>query len=442
MLNIVFVFCSALLLVFIFSKLLKKYRFISLYFSTIFWLSILFVFIITIVTDPKASLNAAREGINLCINVVVPSLFPFFVGTELLTNLGFVHIIGTLLEPIMRPIFNVHGNGSFAFSMGIISGYPVGAKTTVDLYKKNFITKTEAERLLPFCNNSGPLFILGAVATGMFHQPSLGYLLFLSHLLAALTVGVCFRFYKMSKKERNHYLNTSKNQNPVKEVLYQIKDSRKKDGRNFGELFGDAIKNAINLSLRISGFIVFFSVLIQLLTNLRMIDYLAEILAVFLTPMGISKELMPALASGFFEITTGIKIAASVANIPLIQKLVVTSLMLGWAGLSVHSQVISILGNTELSVSPYILGKGLQGLLSFIYTYLLIRYTPFSTMVSSMLEYKPTPNWSLNIINSFSYSATYLINVILFLLITCVLIILIHILKHSKKTIQNKYFRN
>ena len=91
-------------------------------------------------------------------------------------------------------MFPVHG--AFALAMGITSGYPVGAKVASDLYIKNLCTKTEAERLLAFTNSSGPLFIIGAVGTGMFFDSKVGLLLFLTHFLASISVGILFRFYK------------------------------------------------------------------------------------------------------------------------------------------------------------------------------------------------------------------------------------------------------
>ena len=65
----------------------------------------------------------------------------------------------------MRPIFNVPGEGSFAFIMGIISGYPTGAKILVNFRKNNIVSREECERLLSFSNNSGPLFIIGTVGS-------------------------------------------------------------------------------------------------------------------------------------------------------------------------------------------------------------------------------------------------------------------------------------
>ena len=72
-------------------------------------------------------------------------------------------LFGKIIEKPVKKLFNVPGQGAIALIMGIISGYPVGAKIVCDLKKRNICTKEEAERLLAFTNNSGPLFILGTV---------------------------------------------------------------------------------------------------------------------------------------------------------------------------------------------------------------------------------------------------------------------------------------
>ena len=97
---------------------------------------------------PQESMQAARDGLTLCYNVIIPSLFPFFVLSSLVVELGLAGYLGRLLEPVMRPLFNVSGACASAFALGFIGGYPVGAKTAISLYEKGMCSKTEAERLL------------------------------------------------------------------------------------------------------------------------------------------------------------------------------------------------------------------------------------------------------------------------------------------------------
>ena len=132
-------------------------------------LPVLFViFTICLVLFSKENLSATKNGLSLWANSVVPALLPFFIATELLSHTNVTRIIGNLLNKCMKPIFNVPGIGAYAFVMGIISGYPVGAKIVTKFRQDGLCTKAEAERLLAFTNNSGPLFIIGTVGITMF----------------------------------------------------------------------------------------------------------------------------------------------------------------------------------------------------------------------------------------------------------------------------------
>ncbi len=119
---------------------------------------ILIMFTICLVIFSNTNLSAAKNGLVLWANSIVPSLFPFFVATELLSHTNFTYYLGHILNKIMKPVFNVRGEGSFALIMGIISGYPIGAKIAANFREKNICSKEECERLLSFTNNSGPLF--------------------------------------------------------------------------------------------------------------------------------------------------------------------------------------------------------------------------------------------------------------------------------------------
>lgn len=132
-------------------------------------ITIIFVlFAIGLITFSKDNLSASKEGLTLWMTSVVPSLLPFFIACELLSNTNIIDYLGEKLGKIMRPIFNVPGEGAFPFIMGIISGYPVGAKIVTNFRKNGICTKEEAERLITFTNNSGPLFVIGTVRNFSF----------------------------------------------------------------------------------------------------------------------------------------------------------------------------------------------------------------------------------------------------------------------------------
>jgi len=320
-------------------------------------------FILCLIAFSKTAVASAYKGIRLWIEIVFPSLFPFFVASELLSKTGFVKAVGALLEPVMRPLFNVPGCGSFALAMGFTSGYPVGAKITAEMRKEKLLTKAEAERLLTFTNNSGPLFIIGAVSVGIFKMPQIGLFMLACHILAGLTVGIIFRFYGRKRDSSMHVHE----RNVFKKFRHELTSSRTYS--NLGQVLGDSVKNSVNLLMAIGGFIIFFSVIINLLLEIGFIDGLTKILSYFLSPLGMSKGVIASIISGLFEITTGTSMAGSATDAQLIHRLTSASIIIGWAGLSVHSQVFSIIGSTDISIKPSLLGKFMQGIFAGIYTY-------------------------------------------------------------------------
>ncbi len=102
--------------------------------------------------------HATVGALKLFFEVVFPSLLPFFILSDVLLSTGMVHYLGVWFEPLMRPIFNVPGVGSFVFSMGLAAGYPMDAVLTAKFRKQDLCTKTEGdgERLLAFSNSAEP----------------------------------------------------------------------------------------------------------------------------------------------------------------------------------------------------------------------------------------------------------------------------------------------
>lgn len=82
---------------------------------------------------PQLASQAARDGITLCLDIIVPSLFPFFVLSTLIVELGLAQYLGRALEGIMRPLFRLNGACSAAVVMGFVGGYPVGYISLVQL---------------------------------------------------------------------------------------------------------------------------------------------------------------------------------------------------------------------------------------------------------------------------------------------------------------------
>lgn len=312
-------------------------------------------FILLLLLFSKTNIIAAKTGLSLWANSVLPSLLPFFIATELLGYTNIIHICGKLLNRLMRPIFNVPGEGAFALLMGIISGYPVGAKIVANLKEQNICTNIEAERLIAFTNNSGPLFIVGTVGVGLFYNSSIGIILFATHILSCLTVGFLFRWWGMAK-EKN-----------VRSSEYNI-NSTTLSFYNLGEILSKSIINSINTILMIGGFVVLFSIIISMLNTTKLLQTVTNLLAF----IGIPSSLSIAILTSFTEVTNGVSFICSqdVFNIKL--QIILVAFSLGFGGFSVLLQVLSITSKAKISIKPYFIGKLLQACFAAFYTYLII----------------------------------------------------------------------
>ena len=315
----------------------------------------------------SSNLPAVKRGLSLWANSVVPSLFPFFVATELLMNTNFVYILGRFLNKIMKPLFNIRGEGSFGFIMGLISGYPVGAKIACDFRENNICSKEECERLLSFTNNSGPLFIVGTVGISMFGNSTIGLLLLITHILSCITVGIIFRFWKFNSSSPDYIGNKSSNYNKYKNVTFS----------NLGEVLGKSITNSISTILMIGGFVVIFSSIISILKASGILHSLILIVTPIFDFLHIDSSFISGIFMGLLEITNGISCISNI-NIKAISiNIIITAFLLGFGGLSILLQVLSITSKTDLSIKPYIYGKLLHGFLAAFYTFVAINIFPF-----------------------------------------------------------------
>ena len=331
-----------------------KTNFIIINFKKYFISIISVGFIITLIAFSTTNLQAAKDGLKLWANSVVPSLFPFFVATEILCNTNLVYVAGKYLRKPIQKIFNVPGEGAIAIIMGIISGYPTGAKIVVNFRERNICTKEEGERLLAFTNNSGPLFILGTVGISLFRDVRIGYLLLISHIISSLIVGIIFKNWK--KGNLKSYTN----------LVEKVEKPKNIGIRDLGEILGIAIKKSIITILNIGGFIVIFSVILSILENSGFFSITENICKIF----GITSGIGTSLISGIIELTNGVSKLSLLGNSNIY--IIFASFLLGFGGISVLLQVYSVISKSDISIKPYFYGKLLQGVIASIITIVIL----------------------------------------------------------------------
>ena len=281
------------------------------------WALILVSVMVLLLWRSAVAAEAVRRGLTLCARSVIPALFPYFVVSGLFISLGFADGVGRRLEPLTRRLFGVGGAGASAFFLGLLGGYPVGGRTVGQLYRAGRLSKDEAERLLAFCNNAGPSFILGVVGVGCFGSLRTGIYLYLVHAFSAVLVGILFRKKAPVSGQKVRYSAAFE---PV-------------------PAFVRAVGEAAEGMVRLCGFVVFFLVILALITDLT----------------GLSHPVLLGLA----ELTTGVTALEGRPG-----DLVWAAALLGWGGLSVHGQTAAVLSDTDLGLGRYFLGKILQAIFS------------------------------------------------------------------------------
>ena len=322
------------------------------FYGCIFFLA---VFAIAL-ANPGTVTEAAKAGLRLCGAVVIPSLFPFFVLANLFVGLGYHHYMASALRPLMKPLFGLRSAAAGALVLGAVGGYPIGAATIFRLYDRGELSASQASRALTFCNNAGPGFLIGVVGLSLLGSVRLGLLLWGVHLLSALLVGI------FATRPDGSFT-----------VLKQKSPSDPKP--SFSSVFVESVTDGAGTMLRVCGFLVFFSVVLAFLQETPFWSLAAKI-----TPSG------PALLDGVVELSTGVGHLMNIAR-PQSEILTVSAFLLGWGGLCVHCQVLSLRGQREISMVPYWLGKLLQGLLSAVLVRLITAPSPASLLMLMVLVF-------------------------------------------------------
>ena len=302
-----------------------------------------------LVLAPAEAIESARYGLSLCAELIVPSLLPFFVASALLIRLGVPQALGKLLSPLARRLWGVSGAGASAFFSGICGGYPLGAQTVAELYVTGQIEKAEAEKLLRFCNNSGPSFLVGVIGAGIFSSRAAGLLLYAVHVFAALLTGLIFR-----RGEAPSSAPRSVRETGIAEALVA------------------SVRQAVSAVLSVCGFVVCFCVLSGLLDTLGFWARAATLLSRL---PAVDAQDARAMLIGFLELSSGIGALRGLP--PSGGRLVLSAFLCGWGGLSVQFQTMAVLAETDLDARGHVLGRLISALLSALLALALLRFVPF-----------------------------------------------------------------
>ena len=314
----------------------------------LFWLCVLCAALL--LARPAPAMEAVREALRLCTETIVPSLFPFLVCSALLTSLAPVEPLRKWLSPITRPLFALGGEAAVVLALGFTGGYPVGVRTASELYRQGQLRRGEVLRLLAFCNNSGPGFLLGVVGIGVFGSASAGLMLYGIHIAAALLVGFLFRFY--GAKDGGTPGHSAAPRAAAKPLP---------------ALFTEAVTSSFFAVLNICAFVLFFMIVLRLASITGALHLLAAALEGLLSLFGMTEYLATALLAGILELSTGASCMQGVALTPGTAAL--AAFLLGWGGLSVHCQTLGVIADTDIKCARHLAGRALCGIFAAVFTY-------------------------------------------------------------------------
>lgn len=305
---------------------------------------------------------AVAAALKQFLFVVLPSIFPFYTVSYLLRKTSFFGKLSGAAGGIMRPVFGISGSGAFAVMVGAVSGYPAGARVAVDLYKDGLLTLEDVRRLSSFTNNTGPLFMIGAVGVGMLGSLRCGVLLWVCHFLASLLAGILVCGLRRIAGRR-----MARRQAAGAAERTEIRKASALPGGTggklpIGRLLPEAMTGAMYTMIPIAAAIVFFAAFNGVLAASGLTGLAAKYALPFLP-----EPVAQGVCKGFFEITGGItEIAAYAGPLPL--RLAVISAVSGFAGVSVYFQAAGIYAECGVKTGSYLAGKCVQAGIAFLLT--------------------------------------------------------------------------
>lgn len=309
---------------------------------------ILIVLICALVISPDKYIKVTFNGIMVWATAILPALFPFMLFTKLLTSTGYVEQASRSLSKLTNKLYKVPGISAYVFLMSIITGYPLGAKITSDLYEEGVIKRSEAHRICSFTSNSGPMFVVGTVGVGMLISPFAGYILLISHIIAAIFNGLIYRNYK------------------PKEIDF-IKKENKIINETESDILTKSMQNSISSVLLIGGYITIFFVITEVLSSLQIFYPIIQ----FFSFIGIEEIITKGVIFGSFEITKGFLTIAS-APVSLSVKTIFCSLIISFGGFSTAFQAFAFLNKFKISKKFFFLQKISHAILSLMLTTLIL----------------------------------------------------------------------
>lgn len=320
-----------------------NYHYIFLLKNFILFLLVIFL-CITILIMPQSSANGVKNGLNSCINILIPSLFPFMVLSSFIVKCGISEYIGKLISPITKTIFKLPGYTGIVILLGLIGGYPTGAIGINELYSQKKISQKQAEQMLLFTVGAGPAFVINAIGNQLYNNKFIGVLIFISQIISStilgILIGLCFN---NTNKETEHLTITKSPSLSCALVESCLVSAR--------------------AMFNMCAFVILFSALLNILKETSIISIISNYIS--------SLNIAPSISNSIFPITLEVT-NGCISCINNHAPIELTAFTLGWAGLCVHFQIFSITETIKFSKAKFIICRFLHGALSSIIVHFLL----------------------------------------------------------------------
>ena len=297
------------------------------------------IIIITIILLYQIIINKPLIALTINNSIItwkkdlLPSIFPFFIISDILIEYHITNYIPNKIKKIFSYLFNTNYETITIFFLSTISGFPNNARLIKTIYQNKKITYKEANQALIFTHFSNPLFIISTVGISFLHSKKYAYIILISHILGNIILAL------ITRKKYNYN-------------KYQHKENEYKN-QNFSKILIKSIKSSLDTSLLILGTITTFLIISELLLNIININPYPK-----------------AILKGILEITMGIK-SLSLLNIKDIYKVVITTMLISFGGISVHLQVLSQITEIKLSYNIFLISRIFHSIISGIISFII-----------------------------------------------------------------------
>ena len=280
-------------------------------------------------------INTVMESLNIWVKAIIPSLFPFFVISDLLITYNFIDYIPNKIKKYICRLLNISDSALSILILSMISGFPSNGRNTHNLYNKGKISKEEASYILMYTHFSSPVFILTTCSLIYLRSEKLGIILLLSHYLSNVIIGILFRNINKPSLD-NSTIKEHKSQNFTINLIKSIRSS-------------------IDSLLLILGILTVFLIISSLIINIIH-----------------SNLYTSAIIRSILEMTLGLKYIANL-NISMMHKIILFSAILSFGGLSVHMQVMAQIIEDKISCKYYLIGRVFQVLFSIVLSFIFYK---------------------------------------------------------------------